>query len=53
MSFKSNNRILPLSNIEKIEKKAFMSQGKLIRWLISLARKKHLESVLEKDGKHI
>jgi len=51
MSFKSNNRIFPLSNTDKIEKKAFMSQGELIQWLILLARKRHLKSVLEKDGK--
>jgi len=31
MSFKSNNRIFPLSNTDKIEKKAFMSQGELIQ----------------------
>ena len=51
MSFKSNNRIFPLSNTDKIEKKAFMPQGELIQWLILLARKRHLKSVLEKDGK--
>ena len=31
MSFNSNNRILPLNNIDRIEKKAFLSEGKSIR----------------------
>ena len=52
MSFNSNNRILPLNNIDRIEKKAFLSEGKSIRWFIYLARKKHLKLVLEEDGKN-